>query len=141
MVSAVLRKTTLGISLASLVPHLFCCGVPAMAAMIALGGTLGLSTAMASNPLYQLVDGYHSILLMLAVAGVVVSGTLNYIAYRIDCHNAACTHGCCTPKKRDAFRIFFLSLVLLAADVLWFANEEYVLGLHHSAHIHEHAMR
>lgn len=134
MVSNTLRKTTLGISLLSILPHIFCCGIPAIAAIIALGGTVGLGAALATNPLYNFVDSYHTQLLLLAVAGVVVSGILNLVAYRMDCHNAACTHASCTPKKTKAFRIFFISLLLLALDVLWFATEEYALGLHHHEH-------
>lgn len=128
------RKTTLWMSLLSILPHIFCCGIPAIAAMISLGTTVGLGAVLATNPLYSFVDQYHSILLMVAVAGVTFSGILNFIAYRIDCREAACSHGNCKPKKRRSFRIFMLSLFLLMLDLAWFATEEYVLGLHHHGH-------
>ncbi|NBU69983.1 MAG: hypothetical protein EBQ80_06590 [Proteobacteria bacterium] len=35
------------------------------------------------------------------------------------------------PTKSKAFRVFIISVVLLALDVTWFMTEEYVLGLHH----------
>ncbi|NBV54476.1 MAG: hypothetical protein EBR79_02035 [Proteobacteria bacterium] len=138
-----IRKSTLAMSLLSILPHLLCCGIPAVAAMIALGGTVGLGAALMANPFYAFVDAYHTELLILAVVGVVISGVLNLIAYRMDCRaaaNSTCTHAACAPKKSKAFRIFIISVVLLALDVAWFMTEEYVLGLHHhgsEAHGHE----
>ncbi|MDD9912216.1 MAG: hypothetical protein OXR68_08305 [Alphaproteobacteria bacterium] len=131
------HKGTLVISLLSIIPHLFCCGIPAIAAIIALGGTVGLGATLAANPLYNLIDPYHTQLITLAIIGVVVSGILNFIAYRVDCRKAACTHGSCKPTKIKSFRIFLLSLGLLALDIAWFTTEELVLGIHHH-HEEEH---
>lgn len=131
------RKGTLAVSIISILPHLFCCGIPAIAALLALGSTVGLGAALAANPLYSFVDAYHKPLLILAITGVTVSGILNLIAYRIDCRKAACDHGSCAPKKTKAFRIFLISLALLILDLAWFATEEFVLGLHdHHGHGH-----
>lgn len=137
-----IRKTTFAVSALSILPHIFCCGIPAVAAIIALGTTVGLGAALAGNPFYEFVDAYHAELLAVAIASVVLSGVLNFVAYRIDCRTAAtsaCTHGDCQPKKSSAFRVFFLSLALLAVDVAWFVAEEHVLGLHHHGeHAEEH---
>lgn len=126
-----LRKTTFLLTTASILPHLFCCALPVVAAIIALGGTLGLGAVLATNPVYNFVDRYHTYLIIVAIFGVVISGVLNYIAYRVDCREAACTHGSCKPKKTRAFRIFLLSLFLLMIDIGWFVTEDRVLGLHH----------
>lgn len=135
--TAAIRKTTFAVSALSILPHVFCCGIPAVAAIIALGTTAGLGAALAGNPFYEFVDAYHIELLSIAIASVLLSGVLNLVAYRIDCRTAetsACHHGDCKPKKLHAFRVFFLSLALLAVDVAWFAGEEFVLGLHHHEH-------
>ncbi|HCR85970.1 MAG TPA: hypothetical protein DIV86_04765 [Alphaproteobacteria bacterium] len=142
-----IRKTTLAISLLSILPHLLCCGIPVVLALISLGTTVGLATALATNPLYNFVDHYHTQLLFVAVIGVVTSGFFNLIAYRMDCKAMSdlCTHDSCAPKKTKSFKIFFISLILLFVDIAWFATEEYVLGLHnhnhheaHEDHHHEH---
>lgn len=128
-----IRKSTLAISALSILPHLFCCGIPAVAALVALGSTVGLGAALAANPFYGFINTYHKELLIIAIIGVVMSGVLNFIAYRIDCREAACSHGSCAPKKSKAFRIFIISLCLLVLDIAWFATEELALGLHHVA--------
>lgn len=139
MNATTIRKSTLAMSLLSILPHLFCCGIPAIAGLIALGTTVGLGAALASNPVYSFVDTYHTQLLMVAISGVVLSGVLNFIAYRIDCRKASCDHGSCAPKKTKAFRVFIISCILLVLDIAWFATEEYVLELHHHEHAaHEH---
>ncbi|PZP39150.1 MAG: hypothetical protein DI585_05110 [Pseudomonas fluorescens] len=131
--TAKMRATTSVVSMLSILPHVFCCGIPALMAIISLGTTIGLAGVLASNPLYRFVDEYHSILIGIAVGSVVLSGVLNFVAWRIDCHTAAshCHHGDCAPKKRGSFKIFLFSYVLLVLDLAWFASEEFILGLHH----------
>lgn len=129
------RKSTFLISTLSILPHIFCCGIPAIMALISLGTTVGLAGVLATNPLYKLVDNYHEILISIAVTSVILSGILNFIAYRIDCRNAArvtCKHPSCQPKKNNSFKIFFLSCALLSLDLAWFATEKFGLGLHHN---------
>lgn len=131
--AATVRKSTFIISALSMLPHIFCCGVPAIMALISLGTTVGLAGVLATNRLYQLVDAYHEILISLAVGSVLVSGILNYWAYRLDARAAAqlaCRHPACKPKKTSNFKIFFLSCGLLLLDLAWFATEKFELGLH-----------
>jgi hypothetical protein len=74
---------------------------------------------------------------------VVLSGIFNLVAWRMDCREAAkqslmhghCAHSTCAPRKNTSLKIFAVSVVLLMADLAWFATEENVLGLHHH---HEH---
>lgn len=136
MKTQTIRSTTGIISALSILPHIFCCGIPVAMALISLGTTIGLAGVLASNPLYRFVDEYHTVLLGVAITSVVLSGILNFIAWRIDCHEAAshCHHGDCAPKKRGSFKIFLFSLALLCFDIAWFATEEKVLGLHHEHH-------
>ncbi|MCA3244797.1 MAG: hypothetical protein INF43_05820 [Alphaproteobacteria bacterium] len=140
-----LRQTTSLVTMLSVLPHLLCCGIPALTALIALGSTVGLAASLAGNPFYQLVDTYHTELVLLAIASVAFSGVMNFIAYRIDCREAAqanqaalvhgtCHHGDCTPKKNTSLKLFAISCVLLALDLTWFYTEEHVLGLHHHGH-------
>jgi hypothetical protein len=136
-----IRRTTGIVSVLSILPHVFCCGIPAIMALISLGTTIGLAGVLATNPLYRLIDSYHEILLIVAIVSVIISGVLNYLAYRIDCHTAAshCHHGDCTPKKRASAKIFYFSLGLLVLDLAWFATERNLLGLHnhHESHHEE----
>lgn len=139
--ASTIRSTTFAVTALSILPHIFCCGIPVVAALISLGTTVGLAASLASNPLYQFVDAYHGWLLAVAVANVGVSGGLNYVAYRIDCRTAAsssCAHGDCAPKKANSLRMFMISLALLAVDVAWFGAEEWVLRLHHGNENHSH---
>lgn len=138
--SKALRRTALSVSTLSLLPHILCCLLPTVAALISLGTTVGLATAMAANPLYRLVDAYHPWLLGLAVLATATSGALTYLSWRIDCHDphalhdthghAACHHAPCTPKKSRATHIFYVSLALLALDIAWYLTENLFLGRH-----------
>lgn len=132
--TATIRRTTSIISVLSILPHIFCCGIPAAMAIISLGTTVGLAGVLATNPFYKFVDQYHEILISIAITSVILSGILNFVAWRIDCHTAAshCHHGDCTPKKRGSLKVFILSLCLLCLDLGWFATEKFELGLHQS---------
>lgn len=142
-----IRTSTSWVSMLSILPHLLCCGIPAVAALISLGTTVGLAASLASNPFYQFVDAWHFELVMLAIASVVLSGVFNLVAWRMDCREAAkqslvhghCAHSNCAPRKNTSLKIFAVSVVLLMADLAWFATEEKVLGLHHHhEETHEH---
>jgi hypothetical protein len=129
-----LRRRALWLSVTSILPHLLCCMLPTVAALMSLGTTLGLAATLADNPLYRLVDQYHTQLLLVAVLSVAVSGVLNFVSWRVDCRtNGHCHHPPCAPKKRAAQRVFIVSCLLLVLDVSWYVTEEYVLGLHHHA--------
>ncbi len=127
-----IRKTTTWITMLSLIPHMLCCGIPVTAALIGLGTTIGLGAALASNPIYALVDAYHPVLLGIAVSGVFLSGVFNLIAYNVDCKAVedSCAHESCKPKKLKSFRIFLISLFLLVLDISWFLAEAYLLQTH-----------
>lgn len=126
-----LRRSAFWVTALSILPHIFCCMLPAVAALISLGTTVGLGTALAASPLYAFVDAWHAQLLALAFASVLFSGTANYIAYRMDCHtHGSCTHGSCTPRKRASLKLFWASLFLLALDVMWYTAEVGLLHLH-----------
>ena len=131
-----LRRSAFAVSLISLLPHIFCCLLPTSAALLTLGTTVGLGAALASNPLYQLVDAYHRYFLGLAVFMVLVSGALNFTAQHIDCRDEShiqqgIGHETCAPKKTNAYRLFLLSCALLLFDIGYFLFEERILGLHH----------
>ncbi|HEX2858672.1 MAG TPA: hypothetical protein VHP58_00480 [Alphaproteobacteria bacterium] len=132
-----LRKSAFTASLFSLLPHIVCCLMPTAAALVSLGTTVGLGAALSANPLYRLVDGYHFYFLGLAVFTVILSGLINFVSWRIDCHNHSklnaegCHHEPCEPKKSGAFRIFLFSVALLAFDIGYYLFEEDILGLHH----------
>lgn len=128
------RKTTFVFSALSILPHIFCCGIPAVMALISLGTTVGLGAVLATNPFYQFVDNYHEILISIAVSTVLLSGIVNFVAWRIDCREMArmvCTHESCQPKKTNSLKMFAISCVLLMLDLAWFFSEEFILGLHH----------
>ena len=69
-----LRRTTWVMTMVSVIPHIFCCGIPVVAALVSLGTTVGLAASLSSNPLFMFVDAYHGWLLAVAVASVGVSG-------------------------------------------------------------------
>lgn len=126
-----LRRRALWLSVTSILPHLLCCMLPTVAALMSLGTTLGLAATLADNPLYRLVDQYHTQLLIMAVLSVVVSGVLNYVSWRVDCRtDGHCHHPPCAPKKRTAQKVFIASCLLLVLDVSWYLTEEYVLQVH-----------
>jgi hypothetical protein len=121
----------LAVGMTGILPHILCCLLPTVAALLALGTTTGLGAALAVNPLYMLVDRYHAWLLVFAVAATAISGLISWLAYKKDCRShAGCTHTDCRPKKSAAFKIFFISCALLVVDVGYYFTEEHILGLH-----------
>lgn len=138
------------VSALSLLPHIFCCLLPTVAALLALGSTVGLGTALMGNPLYRFVDAWHPWLLALAVFSVALAALSNFIAWRVDCHTPTtlnhhhgCDHGACAPKKRTSLKLLYISMALLAIDVAWYAAETHLLHLHNHGHEaeehHDHA--
>jgi len=124
------QKTTFTVTMLSFIPHLLCCVIPIGASLIALGTTIGLGAALASNPIYSFVNEYHVHLLVFATIMVALSGAFNLYAYQVDCAKtaSACTHKSCKPKKLRSFRIFLISLFLLFLDFSWFVFETNFLG-------------
>ncbi len=122
-----LRKTSKLLVFIAYLPHLFCCGIPIVAAFISLGATAGLGAALASNPLYGFLDRFHIPLLIFASFVVLITGLINLYAYKIDCTKLSdsCTHKSCKPKKLRSFRIFLISLFLLILDFSWFIFEKF----------------
>ena len=125
------KKSTLLLSFIAFLPHLLCCALPIIVAIIGLGTTIGLGAALASNPLYSFVNQYHVPLLIFATIMVALSGIFNLYAYKVDCRTAknSCSHQSCKPKKLRSFRIFLISLFLLFLDISWFIFETNFLNL------------
>lgn len=124
-----LRTHSKYITLMALIPHIFCCGIPLLVGVITLGTTVGLSASLVNNPFYMFVEQYHKQLLMAAICGIIITGLLNLIAYRVDCRKAACNHGTCAPKKLKSFRIFLIALTLLTIDIIWYMAESHVINV------------
>lgn len=139
-----LRRSALGLSLFSILPHLLCCLLPTVAALISLGTTAGLAGALATNPLYMLVDAYHFQLLLIAIISTALSGVITYFSWRsaqlhAQAHVVNDVLACnCPTHKRQPIKIFALSLALLTLDVAWYLTEENLLGLHNHHHEEEH---
>lgn len=134
--TAILRRAGFWLGLISMLPHLFCCALPVMVALISLGSTIGLGAALSGNPLYHAVDANHATLLTLAIISVAVTALLNVIAWRIDCKKAetACSHGDCTPRKKTSFKLLWISMGLLVLDITWYVIESRALDFHNHGH-------
>lgn len=100
------------IALAALLPHLLCCGLPALLALLGVAANAGLVVGQVGW-LHEVMHGYEFPLLGFGAAMLLVALAANLYAMRTDCHvDGDCHHPPCTPQKTVAWRWFFISLAL-----------------------------
>lgn len=112
----------------SMVSHLFCCVLPAFLSVLTILVGFGLIGVM---PMW--VDSMHHIMhdwempLIIGSGAVLSLGWLiQFISWRIDCHDTGCGHEePCAPKKKRSARILIFATILFVINVLVF------FGAHH----------
>lgn len=104
--------------LLSIGAHIFCCGVPTIAALLSLISTAGMTGVLAIEHLTDLTETWHQAAFYFSTAMVLLAVTSYVIARRRDCvAEGHCAHEPCAPKKTTGWKRLALSLVLYAANV------------------------
>ena len=101
------------------ISHFFCCGLPIVVSIMSLLSGLGLSAAMpfGLESLHHVTHDYEIPMIMASGFLLFLGWGLQYIAYRIDCHNTGCVHGSCTPKKKRSTKVLIIATVLFVLNV------------------------
>ncbi len=101
------------------ISHVFCCGLPMVFSLLSLMSGVGLVATMPSGLafLHEKLHGYEIPMIVTSGAIIIMGWVLNYIAYRIDCHNTGCAHGPCTPKKKRSAKVLYIATGLFLLNV------------------------
>jgi hypothetical protein len=96
--------------------HIFCCGLPAAASVVGAG----LSFGLISTNFIWLEQFHEQAGLFLVVSGVVllVTGILQWVGSKLDCHNTGCSHPPCDSSKRKSLYLFYVATGLFVLNFL-----------------------
>lgn len=103
-------------AIAALVPHLFCCVLPAVSSLAGIGTALGLSFL---NSLH--IDWVHeNEELLLGFSGFMIALAGGFILYsrKMDCHDTGCCHGSCQPNKKRSLLAFYVASGLFTINLM-----------------------
>lgn len=101
------------------VSHIFCCALPMVFSLLSLMSGLGLIAAMPAGMefLHHALHDYEIPMIITSGVIILLGWVLNYVAYRIDCHNTGCAHGPCGPKKKRSAKVLIIATALFAINV------------------------
>jgi hypothetical protein len=102
-------------ALASLLPHLFCCVLPAVSSLAGVGAVAGMSILQGLH-----IDWVHkNEMTLLVFSGVMIalSGAFQLYSRKINCHDTGCDHGPCEPRKNKARWAFWIALGLFVINL------------------------
>lgn len=102
-------------ALAALLPHLFCCVLPAVSSMAGIGAIAGISLLQGLH--IHWVHEYESALLVFSGAMIALSGGFQLYSRKINCHDTGCCHPPCEPRKIKARWAFWIALTLFVINL------------------------
>ncbi len=95
--------------------HVFCCGLPMLAAIMSAGSQVGLSGSFVA--FHHFTHAYEVPILIGSGLLLLTAFLLQVISYRVECNQAICQHGDCTPRKFRVSWIFVVALALFVVNV------------------------
>ena len=101
------------------VGHLFCCGLPILFSLMGLLSGVGFAAVLPVSmiDLDEKMHLYEMPVIITSFCVLCVGWGLNYLAYRIDCHETGCSHGPCTKTKNRSGNILKIATVLFLVNV------------------------
>lgn len=115
------------VALASVIGHVFCCGIPLALGILSLIAGLGTFSAV-----FPGLDAAHAALrdveipmLLFSLSMVMLGWGLQFHASKVDCHDTGCEHPPCNPRKTRTTRLLWLATFLFFANfaMLVFAHD------------------
>lgn len=111
-------------SLLAALSHVFCCGLPMLAAILSLGATAGSTIGLSS--MHETLHEWEAEILMFSGAMLSLSGVSLWISRRVDCRSeGACCHEPCAPKKDLSFRLFIVASVIFTVNFALYLNHRF----------------
>lgn len=115
--------------IASVLSHVFCCGLPTIVSAISLVSGLGIMASMPAGleKLHDVLHAYEMPLIAFSGVMVVLGWILHKISRRLDCRSTGCGHPPCAPKKKRSAKL------LMFATALFLINTAVYIGADHAA--------
>ncbi|MFZ2619787.1 MAG: hypothetical protein WAX89_02845 [Alphaproteobacteria bacterium] len=131
------RLTTAAVILAEL-SHVFCCGIPILAAALSMWTQLGMGAGFLA--FHDAMHAYEVPVLIFSGCMIALSALLQFASHKVHCQTA-CHHGDCTPKKFQASKMFWVALALYGANLAvyfmhlsWAEEHDHM----HAEEVHDH---
>lgn len=70
--------------------------------------------------LHEKIHAYEVPLIVGSGILLLVGHILQYVSFRIDCHDTGCGHGDCTPKKYRASKFLLFATLLFGLNVIYY---------------------
>jgi hypothetical protein len=117
------------VTLATVLGHLFCCGLPMGSALLGVFAGVGVLSPVIPA-LHEVLHDFEVPLLVFSGAMVGLGWALQHHGSHVDCHDSGCHHAPCGTRKKQA------SKLLLLATGLFVVNLVLVLDLLELLHHH-----
>lgn len=100
--------------------HFFCCVLPLVATFTSLAATAGLVAI--NSPMIQWFESHEVQIFIIAGLMILVSGIIQFVSEKIDCHDTGCVHEPCAPKKNWSHKLFVASTILYSVNLVVFLS-------------------
>lgn len=115
-----IQNTLHWVIVVSAASHIFCCVLPTVFALASF--VTGLSMFSGLFPgfehIHHIMHDYEMPLLVFAAVMLAIGWGVQYLSWKIDCHDTGCGHGSCKPKKRRAEKVLLLASALFSLNLL-----------------------
>jgi hypothetical protein len=108
-------------SMAVLLPHVFCCGLPFFSSLLSLSSTGSIALGGFLN--LELIHTYEFELLIFAGVILAITALANLIGYIIDCRQHACVHDDCSSGKKSDRKIFLIACGVFVINVMMYVMD------------------
>ena len=106
--------------------HIFCCGLPAVVALLSLLSGAGLMSALpgALSHSHEIFHAWETSIFIFSAIVLAIGWGLDIAARKVDCHDTGCGHPPCEPVKQRAHFTLKIATVLFLANlfILLFAH-------------------
>ncbi len=120
----------------SLGAHLFCCGIPAIVAIVSLISTVSLSGTALMLQIKDFSETIHLAAFAFSTLMVIIALGTFFLSRKQNCvEDGHCAHEPCAPKKTKNWRLMSISLALYAINVIVFLYLDHLMPY---ADVHAH---
>jgi len=112
------QKFAFYVILASLLSHIFCCGLPFLASLLSIGGSFfaGLSNA----GIFEFFESYEVPILIFSASTLVLTGVFLIVSQKINCNEDVCEHKPCSTRKSSNLKLYLVAVGLFIINIVSF---------------------
>lgn len=107
------------VTLASVLGHVFCCGLPLAVSLIGLLAGVGTLSVMVPGleTLHAGLHHYEWPLIVFSAVMVALGWVFHFLGRKVDCHDSGCHHPPCEPSKDRTSMLLVLATVIFIANI------------------------